>query len=49
MALTGYIKESREMNPDFTADVYFNGTKLDTVKFTKDDVGKPGKEIDIPF
>jgi uncharacterized protein YfaS (alpha-2-macroglobulin family) len=49
MALTGYIKESREMNPDFTADVYLNGTKLDSFKFTKDDVGKPGKEIDIPF
>jgi len=49
MALTGYIKESREMNPDFTADVYLNGTKLDTVKFGKEDVGKPGKEIDIPF
>ncbi len=49
MALTGYIKESREMNPDFTASVYLNGTKLDTVKFGKEDVGKPGKEIDIPF
>ncbi|OQA17004.1 MAG: A-macroglobulin complement component [bacterium ADurb.Bin363] len=49
MALTGYIKITKEMNPDFETDFYFNGTKLNTLKFTKDDVGKPGKKIEIPF
>ncbi|MEQ8222312.1 MAG: MG2 domain-containing protein [Candidatus Eremiobacterota bacterium] len=49
MALTGYIKNTKEMNPDFTAAVYLNGTKIDTVKFTKEDVGKEGHKIEIPF
>ena len=49
MAFTDYVKVSKEMSPDFTADVYFNGTKIKSCKFTKDDVGKAGVEIDIPF
>lgn len=49
MSLTGYIKISKELNPDFTADLYFNGTKIKTVEFTKEDVGKPGERIEIPF
>ena len=49
MALTEYIKISKELNPDFTADVYFNGTKIKSVKFTKEDVGQAGEKIEIPF
>jgi len=49
MALTEYIKISKELNPDFTADLYFNGTKLKSVKFTKADVGQAGEKIEIPF
>jgi len=49
MAITDYVKISKEMSPDFTADVWFNGTKIKSCKFTKEDVGEPGVEIAIPF
>ena len=49
MSLTGYLKISKELNPDFTADVTLNGTKIKSVKFTKEDVGTAGEKIEVPF
>jgi len=49
MSITSYLKITQETNPDFTADVTLNGTKIKSVKFTKDDVGLPGKKIEVPY
>jgi len=49
MALSDFFIISKELNPDFTADVFFNGTKIKSLTFTKEDVGKPGQKIEIPF
>ena len=49
MAITEYIKITKELNPDFNGNLYVNGKKITSFKFTKDDVGKAGKKVEIPF
>lgn len=49
MAITEYIKITKELNPDFEGNLYVNGKKITSFKFTKDDIGKSGKKIEIPF
>lgn len=49
MAITEYIKITKELNPDFDGNLYVNGKKITSFKFTKDDLGKAGKKIEIPF
>jgi len=49
MALTAYVKITKELEPDFTADVTLNGTKIKSLKFTKNNLASAGEKIEIPY
>jgi len=49
MAITEYLKIAKELNTDFNGNLYVNGKKITSFKFTKDRVGTSGKKIEIPF
>jgi hypothetical protein len=49
MAITEYVKITKELNPDFHGNLYVNGKKISSFKFTKDDIGTSGKKIEISF
>ena len=49
MAITEYVKITKELNPDFNGTLYVNGKQITSFKFAKDDIGTSGKKIEIPF
>ncbi|MEQ8223527.1 MAG: MG2 domain-containing protein, partial [Candidatus Eremiobacterota bacterium] len=49
MAVTEYVKITKELNPDFNGNLYVNGKKISSFKFTRDDTGTSGKKIEIPL
>lgn len=47
IALSEYLKISNELDPDETVQILVNGQAQKTLKFSKDDIGKPDEIIEI--
>lgn len=47
LAVMEYAKMTKEMDPEFDATLYLNGTKLKEIKFTKNDIATGGMFVDV--